>query len=139
MSRKIKEIKLSTEAKQALEHVYKTDSNYSFRQRCKMVLLKSAGYTAKDIAVILSSNLASVYNWLNRYDAAGIAGLRTRPGQGRKPILEEAHVNIVRAAVEQERQRLSQARQIIEENIGRKMSQETLTRFLKVITAVTNE
>lgn len=45
----------------------------------------------------------------------------------------------MRTAVEQERQRLSQARKIVEENIGKKMSNETLTRFLKVITAVTNE
>jgi transposase len=139
VSRKIKEIILSIEAKQCLEDLYKTDSKHSFRQRCKMVLLNSEGYTAKDIAVILSSNMASVYNWLNRYNTDGIAGLRTKPGQGRKPILEEEHLSMVRAAVEQERQRLSQARQIIEENIGKKMSQETLTRFLKVITAVTSE
>ena len=139
MSRKIKETRLSPEAKQALEDLYKTASNHSLRQRCKMVLLKSAGYSAKEVAVIAGSNMASVYNWLSRYHADGLAGLRTKPGQGRKPILEEEHVSIVRAAVEQERQRLSQARQIIEQNIGRKMSRETLTRFLKVITAVTNE
>lgn len=139
MSRKIKQVLLSTEAKQCLEYLYKTDSNHSFRQRCKMVLLNSEGYTAKDIAVILSSNMASVYNWLNRYNTDGIAGLRSKSGQGRKPILEEKHLSMVRAAVEQERQRLSQARQIIEENIGKKMSNETLTRFLKVITAVTSE
>lgn len=139
MSRKNKEIIVSTAAKQALEHLYKTDSNHCFRQRCKMVLLKSEGYSAKDIAVISGSNMASVYNWLNRYHTDGLAGLRTKPGQGRKPILEEEHISIVRAAVAQERQRLSQARQIIEENIGKKMSKETLTRFLKVITALTSE
>lgn len=138
MSRKSKTIVLSIESKRSLEHLYKTESNHSIRQRCKMVLLNSEGYTAKDITVILSSNMASVYNWLKRYNTDGIAGLRTKPGQGRKPLLEEGHLSIVRAAVEQERQRLSQARQIIEENIGKKMSNETLTRFLKVITAVTN-
>ena len=55
--------------------------------------------------------------------------LRTKVGQGRKPILAEAHLNIVKKAIEEERQRLSQARQIIENNIGKKMSNETLTRF----------
>lgn len=139
MLKENKSIILSKEAKQSLEHLYKTDSNHNVRQRCKMVLLNSEGYSVKDIAVILSSNMASVYNWLKRYTRDGISGLRTKPGQGRKPILEEAHLSIVRAAVEQERQRLSQARQIVEENIGKKMSNETLTRFLKVITAVTNE
>ena len=76
---------------------------------------------------------------VKRYKASGIRGLYAIAGQGRPPILAEEHLAIVRAAVEQERQRLSQARHIIEENIGKNMSNETLTRFLKVITAVTNE
>ena len=102
-----------------------------------MVLLKSDGYTSNEVAVALDTNELSVNNWLKRYGSAGIEGLKTKVGRGRKPILKEEHLSIVRAAVEQERQRLSQARQIVEENIGKKMSNETLTRFLKVITAVT--
>ena len=104
-----------------------------------MFLLKSEGYTSKQVAAILGTNNISVHNWLKRYREAGIEALKTKLGQGRKPILEEAHLSMVRAAVEQERQRLSQARQIVEENIGREMSSVTLTRFLKVMTALTNE
>jgi len=103
-----------------------------------MILLKSDGHTSNGIAVMLSTNEVSVNNWLKRYKATGIEGLKTKGGQGRKSILQEEHLSIVRAAVEQERQRLSQARQIVEENIGRKMSNDTLTRFLKVMTAVTS-
>lgn len=121
-----------------MESCHKTSSNHSLRQRCKIILLSNDLYGAKAIASILGTNIISVYNWQNRYREHGVDGLRTKAGQGRPPILEEEHLAMVRAAVEQERQRLSQARQIIEENIGRKMSNETLTRFLKVITAVTN-
>jgi transposase len=103
-----------------------------------MILLKSDGHTSNCIAVMLSTNEVSVNNRLKRYKATGIEGLKTKGGQGRKPILQEGHLSIVGAAVEQERQRLSQARQIVEENIGRKMGNDTLTRFLKVMTAVTN-
>ena len=110
MSRKSKSIVLGTEPKCILGFLYKTEPAHSVPQRCKMVLLNSEGYSAKDVAVILSSNMASVYNWLNHYSTDGVAGLRTRLGQGRKPILEEAHLSTVRAAVGQERQRLSQAR-----------------------------
>jgi hypothetical protein len=46
---------------------------------------------------------------------------------------------VVKAALQQERQRLSPAQQVIEANIGKQMSWQTLTGFLKVITAVTNE
>jgi transposase len=104
-----------------------------------MILLKSEGYTSKKISNILNTNGISVHNWVKRYERDGIEGLRTKPGQGRKRILEEDHIDIVRAAVEQERQRLSQAQKIIEQNIGKKMSNETLTCFLEVITAVTSE
>ena len=103
-----------------------------------MVLLKAEGYTSKEVSTILNTNEISVHNWLKRYAAEGMEGLQTRKGQGRKPILEQEHLSMVRAAVEQERQRLSQAQHIIEQNIGKKMSRKTLTRFLKLITALTN-
>jgi transposase len=138
VARKPKQILLSIEARKELEDHYKRSESHCFRQRCKMVLLKSDGHSSKEVAAILCTNNISVHNWLKRYVDTGIGGLKTKAGQGRKPILEAAHLSIVRAAVEQERQRLSQARQIVEENIGRKMSSATLTRFLKVITAVTN-
>lgn len=139
MARKTKLRILSPEAREQLENGYKQSENHCFRQRCKMVLLKSECYSLQEVAVILDTNLTSVHNWLKRYDQSGIDGLETKPGQGRKRILAEEHISIVRAAVEQERQRLSQARLIVEESIGKKMSNETLTRFLKVITAVTRE
>ena len=80
----------------------------------------------------------SVNNWINRFVGNGLKGLETKAGRGRKPILQEEHLCIVKAAIEQERQRLSQAQKIVEDSIGRPMSKETLTRFLKVITAVTS-
>lgn len=139
MSRKSKPLVLSEEQRKRLEQGYKQSDNHCFRQRCKMLLLKAEGYTAKEIADVLDTNKVSVYNWLERYATAGIEGLHTKAGQGRKPILEQEHLSIVRAAIEQERQRLSQTRKIVEQNIGKKMSDETLSRFLKLITAVTSE
>jgi transposase len=139
VSRKSKPLVLSDEERKRLEQGYKASDNHCFRQRCKMLLLKAEGYTAKEIADVLGTNKVSVYNWLKRYAAEGIEGLQTKAGQGRKPILEEEHLAVVRAAIEQERQRLSQARKIVEQNTGKKMSDETLSRFLKVITAVTSE
>src|SRR3954452_11683724 len=129
---------LSDEEQKQLEQGYKESDNHCFRQRCKMVLLKAEGYTSKQVATILDTNEISVHNWLKRYATQGLEGLKTSAGQGRKPILEQAHLSAVRAAVEQERQRLSQAQTILENTIGKKMSQQTLIRFLKSITAVTN-
>lgn len=81
----------------------------------------------------------SVNNWIKRFEQQGVEGLKTKQGRGRKPILTPDHFCIVREAVEQERQRLRQAQKIIEQHIGKPMSKETLSRFLKGITAVTNE
>jgi len=138
MARKVKQIGLSAEQQGALESGYRTNDSHCFRQRCKMVLLKGEGYRSTEIATILHTNEMSVNNWINRYVADGVEGLKTKPGRGRKSILQEEHLPIVRGAIEQERQRLSQAQQIIEDSIGRPMSRETLSRFLKVITAVTS-
>jgi transcriptional regulator GlxA family with amidase domain len=54
------------------------------------------------------------------------------------PFKHKKHLCVVKEAVQQERQRLSQAQKIIEQNIGRPVSKEPLSRFLKLITAVTN-
>ena len=138
MARKSKAVILSEEARKLLEQGYKESDNHCFRQRCKMVLLKAEGYTSKQVATILDTNEISVHNWLKRYAVQRLEGLKTSAGQGRKPILEATHLPVVRAAVEQERQRLSQAQKIIESTVGKKMSQQPLIRFLKNITAVTN-
>lgn len=130
---------LSNEEKSLLELSHKKGEKQTFRQRCKIILLRNEGYTVADISKIMDTTMSSVNNWLSRYTREGIDGLHIKEGQGRKPILEEEHYNIVRAAVEQERQRLEQAKKIVEDNIGKKMSASTLTRFLKVITAVTSE
>jgi len=139
VGRKSTFIELSNDEKSLLELSHKKGEKHTFRQRCKIILLRNEGYTVAVISKIMDTTMSSVNNWLSRYTREGIDGLHTKEGQGRKPILEEEHYNIVRAAVEQERQRLEQAKKIVEDNIGKKMSASTLTRFLKVITAVTSE
>lgn len=139
MGRKSTFKELSNEEKSLLELSHKKGEKHTLRQRCKIILLRNEGYTVADISKIMDTTMSSVNNWLSRYSSEGINGLHTKEGQGRKPILEEKHYKIVRAAVEQERQRLEQAKKIVEDNIGKTMSSSTLTRFLKVITAVTSE
>ena len=139
MGRKSTIITLSSEAKSLLELLHKTGEKHTLRVRCKIILLKNEGYTITDISKIIDTTESSVKNWLTRYKNEGISGLYTKKGQGRKRILQEEHYKIVRAAVVQERQRLEQAKKIVEDHIDKPMSSSTLTRFLKVITAVTSE
>ncbi len=104
-----------------------------------MILLKSEGRTSKDVAAILDSNLISVNNWLTRYEQRGIAGLETRAGRGRKPILDhQADEKRIGEVVEQERQRLKRAKAILEQELQKSFSEKTLKRFLKSLTPAGN-
>ena len=52
MGRTLK-ILLTNEQRLELEDGYKTGDSHSFRQRCRMILLKASGKLTKDIWVVL--------------------------------------------------------------------------------------
>ena len=138
MGRFIK-ITLDDKTRAELEHGYRHDHSHTFRQHCQIVLLKAEGRTAKEIAAILRCCEKSVNDWLHRYLAEGIAGLRIKPGRGRPSILSEAmDAARVREAVTAHRQRISQAKATLEADLGKEFSQRTLVRFLKNLTADIN-
>ncbi len=128
---RIKQVELDEAARAALEHGYQQGASHAFRRRCQMVLLKSGGRTSSQVAKIVGGCEVVVNTWLHRYEAQGIEGLMTKPGRGRKPILQECDLESVRAAVAQHRQRLSVARAELEQSLGKSFSQDTLTRFVK--------
>lgn len=131
-------IKITLDDKQraALEDGYRHDKSHPFRQHCQLVLLKAEGRKSKEIAAIFRCCEKSVNDWLHRYRAEGIGGLRIKGGRGRKSILsEEADAARVRQAVSQHRQRISQAKAALETDLGKEFSQRTRVRFLKNSTA----
>lgn len=135
MGRTAKSIELTNAQRAELEHGYKMGSSV-FSRRCHMILLKSKGKISADVADIIGTNQVSVNNWLKRYEQEGISGLKTKPGQGRKPIFDEqADEQKVKAAVKNERQRLKHAKADLEEQLGKKFSMKTLKRFLKNLSA----
>ncbi len=139
MARKVKKIEVSAAVQLSLEQGYKGGLTHCYRQRCQIVLLKVEGYRSKEIGCIVGCCEMSVNNWIKRFKQQGLEGLKTKEGRGRKPILTPEHLPFIRTAVQQERQRLSQAQKVIEQHLGKPLSKETLTRFLKGITAVTSD
>ena len=132
-------IELQPAQRQALEQALRTDTSHAFRQRCQIVLFKSEGRTSKEVAQLVKPHYVSVNAWLNRYQQGGLNGLRTKPGRGRKALLnQESDATLVRQVVQNERQRLNQAKAQIESQTGRSMSLKTLQRFLKNLTAATD-
>lgn len=139
MSRKIKVLELSSDEKAKLILGYRDSSNFPFSRRCHIILLKHTGRTSKDIASILGMTDQSVNNWVKRFSSTGIDGLLTKPGQGRRAILDkETDAHKVREVVEWERQRLKLAKEGLEEELGKKFSTKTLSRFLKLLAAPTD-
>ena len=135
---KIRTIDLSSSEREELEQGYRSGQSHAFRQRCQLVLM-SGGRASDQVGDLLKMNPVTVNNWLTRYQAEGLAGLETKPGSGRKPVLDPARdLEQVRKAVAEERQRLSQAKLLLEQQLGKDFSLKTLRRFLKKLSAATN-
>ena len=124
-------IELSADARAALEQGQRHGASHAFRRRCQMILLKSEGLTSSHVAQLVGVCEMSVHKWVHRYQAQGLKGLETRPGRGRKAILQECDLETVKAAVAGHRQRLSVAKAELEQALDKRFCQETLARFVK--------
>ena len=130
---KITTLQLTDSEKHDLEIAYKTGDSHCYRIRCKAILLKSQGKSANEIASILDVSIPSVFNWIKRYGDEGINGLKTRTGRGRKPIIDSSDEEIIRKAIEEDRQSVSKAREAWQNATGKKASDATLKRFLSYL------
>ena len=75
----------------------------------------------------------SVNFWVKRFMQEGISGLHTRPGRGRKPIMDCTDEEVVRKAIEQDRQSVSKAREAWQKATGKEASDQTFKRFLSAL------
>lgn len=77
--------------------------------------------------------MPTVYTWVKRYKENSTKGLETRPGQGRKPIMDCSDEEAVRKAIEEDRQSVSKAREARKKASGKKASDITFKRFLGIL------
>jgi hypothetical protein len=81
-------ITLGSEERRALEHLRDTAPKPYLRERAAAILKVAAGIPAAWVArdgLLRPRDPDTVYAWLDRFTAAGPAGLGIRPGRGRKP------------------------------------------------------
>ncbi len=116
-----------------MEAGYKKGSDRRFRVRCRAILLKGERLSNAEVARKLDVAVPSVFNWTKRYATEGISGLKTKPGQGRKPIMDCTDEALVREAVSQERQSVKAAKNLWEASSGKQASEMTFKRFLEVL------
>ena len=102
---------LTSAQRKELESGLREGNSHSFRMRCQSVLLKSEGRTSKEVGAITGMCHVSVNSWLNRYTPEGLAGLYTKPGRGRKAILNlEADKVSILEAIKANRQQMRTAK-----------------------------
>ena len=131
---KIKEIILSPEQRLLLEKGYREGKSHAFRIRCRAILLKAKGMPSIQIGEQLEMHQQSVNLWVNRFLTEGILGLETRPGRGRKPIINTPmEKELIRKAIEEDRSSVMEAKAQFEAATGKKAHEETLRRFLEVL------
>ena len=133
--------KLSVDERAALENGHRNGKNHAFRNRCQVILLKSEGRTSKEVGLIAKMSNMSVDAWVRRFKSEGVAGLRTKPGRGRKPLLDkEKDKESILAVVKSNRQRVDMAKAEWEAaQGGRSVSRDVFRRFLKALAAGTSE
>ena len=60
------------------------------KARCQGLLWSANGQPVPALSVLLQVSEATVYNWFNRWERGGLAGLANAKGQGRPAILQAA-------------------------------------------------
>ena len=72
----------------------------------------------------------SVNSRVKRFETEGIKGLETRPGRGRKPIMDCSDEESVRKAIENDRQSVKKAKEAWQQVSGKEASESTFRAFL---------
>lgn len=130
---------LTSSDQSGLEQGHKTGVSHAFRTRCQVLLLKATGRGSKEVGEITGMSYVSVNAWVRRFKNEGLAGLKTKPGRGRKPLLSKAQDEAsVLAQVKAHRQRIAQAKAEWEAEARREVSLSTFKAFLKVLTVDTS-
>ena len=131
--RKDQSNKVNNSQRLELEKGFREGKSHAFRMRCRAVLLKSSGLTSKAIGEQTEMTHISVNSWVKRFESEGIKGLETRPGRGRKPIMDSSDEEAVRIAIENDRQSVRKAKEAWQQATGKEASESTFRAFLSAL------
>ena len=135
---KKKYIELTEAERTTLQEGHKNGKAQAFQARCHCLILSSEAYQVKELAEIFRVSEISIYGWFKRWEKDGLAGLRDKAGRGRRAILRDEDLSIIKERVQENAQRLKVAREKLKAELGREFSTKTLKRFLKSLIADTN-
>src|SRR3954447_15507890 len=139
--RKPEKLPLSEEQRQQLEQWMRSNASAPVeRLRSQIILLKAQGRSATDISSIVGACTNSVHSWVRRYEQEGISGLLTKPGRGRKKLLQEQKDGpALTHCLLAHRQRLKAVKAAFEASGGRQVHEQTFRAFLKSLATPVKE
>lgn len=125
-----------------LEEGWKNGKSHAFRNRCQCILMSFKGYQVQQLSNMFSVQKNTIYIWLRSWKKAGIIGILTKPGQGRKPNLcidNKEHIKVVKKAAKNAAEKgTNMLNEVISElDLKQDISEKTLRRFLKKKAMVT--
>lgn len=88
---KYRTISLTSEEKADLIELRDHAEKPYLRERAAAIIQVAAGHSGRWVALnglLRPRQPDTIYTWLNRYEAEGIAGLKIRSGRGRPPAYE---------------------------------------------------
>ena len=128
----IKVIQLTDQQRLQLEDGFRNGKSHAYRMRCRAILLKSQGLKST-VGVQTEMTHISVNSWVKRFEREGVKGLETKPGRGRKPIMDCSDEESVRQAIEQDRQSVKKAKEAWQQASGKEASESTFRAFLSAL------
>ncbi|MGR5576147.1 helix-turn-helix domain-containing protein [Bacteroides thetaiotaomicron] len=89
--------------------------------------------TSKSVGEQTEMTHISVNSWVKRFESEGLKGLETRPGRGRKPIMDCSDEEAVCTAIENDRQSVKKAKEAWQQATGKEASESTFKAFLSAL------
>lgn len=120
-----------------LQTLYQRERQARLAKRLWIVWQARRGWTALEIAEGIGLSRRAVQEWVRRYNADGLAGLQTKLGQGREPLLSEEERQAVAQRLEVGPQagdvcslRGLDFQKFVEEQFGKLLSLSSVYRLL---------
>jgi transposase len=70
-----------------IKSLFNTDDKYKIGLRLYAVYQVALGKSSRKLEELYDTSFKQILNWVHRFEAEGIDGLRDKPGRGRKPNL----------------------------------------------------
>jgi transposase len=99
MGRKVKQLKNYTTAQ--VESLFESDENNIVGVKLYAIIQLTRGYSTYKLEEFYRVTHKQISNWADRFDAEGIAGLRMKPGRGRRSYISTEQKQRLKADLHQ--------------------------------------